>query len=234
MTNPGWTYRWGKIAAAGLIGLAVAAGAASGARAADDDDDDQEAFDTKIIRQLLHGLGLRRDGAGIDYRERSPLVVPPSRDLPPPETGSVAQKTAAWPNDPDVKRAKELKAQRKKPTKTVEDEWFPLRPDELGPRHKTAPAHQIPTTAPPKDPTAPSTWSELNAKSFFSFGGLFGTKQETATFTGEPPRTSLTEPPVGYRTPSPTYSYGVGVDKNAGGGPINPMDHASSNTDVPR
>lgn len=234
MMNPGWTYRWGKIAAAGLIGLAVAATAASGARAADGDDDDDTAFDTKILRNLLHGLGLRRDGAGIDYRERSPLVVPPGRDLPPPETGSVAEKTAAWPNDPDVKRAKELKAQRKQRTKTVEDEWDPLLPDQLGPRHKTAPASQIPTAGPYKDPSAPSSLSELNSKSFFSFGNVFGSKKETATFTGEPPRSSLTEPPVGYRTPSPTHAYGVGIDKDGKPAALNPMDHASSNAGAQR
>ena len=33
----------------------------------------------------MSGLGVDTgDRAGIDYRERSPLVLPPSRDLPPP------------------------------------------------------------------------------------------------------------------------------------------------------
>ena len=79
MTNPGWTYRWNRIAAAGLMGLAIVASAGTGVRAADDDED--EAIDTKIFRGFLSGLGLRRDGGGIDYRERSPLVVPPDREL---------------------------------------------------------------------------------------------------------------------------------------------------------
>ena len=34
-------------------------------------------------------------------------------------------------------------------------------------------------------------------------------KEEQAKFTGEPPRTSLTEPPVGYQTPSPAQPYGL-------------------------
>ena len=72
MTNSGWTYRLGRIAAATLLGVAIAASAGTGVRAADDDED--EAFDTKIFRGLLTGLGLRRDGGGIDYRERSPQV----------------------------------------------------------------------------------------------------------------------------------------------------------------
>lgn len=225
MTNPGWKHRFARTATAGLLGLAVAAGSGTGAYAADDDDD--EAFDTKIFRSILRGFGLRRDGGGIDYRERSPLVVPPGRDLPAPESGSVIDKTAAWPNDPDVKRAKELKAARKR-AKTVEEEMHPELPDQLGPRAKTAPPGQIPTAGPHKDPTAPSTLSELNAKSIFTLGGLIGSKEETATFTGEPPRTSLTEPPPGYRTPSPTHAYGVGKDKG-GSAALNPLDHAGSN-----
>ena len=221
MTNPGWTYRWGRIAAAGLLGFAIVASAGTTVRAADDDED--EAFDTKILRQMLHGLGLRRgEGSGIDYRERSPLVVPPALNLPSPETGSVTEKTAAWPVDPDVKRAKEAKAARKKPRKDIEsEESRPELPSQLGPRAATVPAGQRPTGEAPKDPTVPSTAAELKSKSVFTWGNLIGKKEESAQFTGEPPRASLTEPPVGYRTPSPTQPYGVGPAKPTA---INPMD----------
>lgn len=220
MTSPGWTYRWGRIAAAGLLGIAIAASFGSVTRAADDDED--VAIDTKIIRQFLQGLGLRRDGTGIDYRERSPLVVPPGRDLPAPESGSVTQRTAAWPDDPDVKRAREMRAARKKPRKDIDsEESRPELPSQLGPRAATAPPGQRPTGEPVKDPTAPSTLSELNAKSLFNLKALMGSKEETATFTNEPPRASLTEPPVGYRTPSPAQPYGIGRAKSEA---INPMD----------
>jgi hypothetical protein len=220
MTNPGWKCRWGRIAVAGLLGAAIAAGATTGVRAADDDED--VAIDTKIFRQFMKGLGLRQDGAGIDYRERSPLVVPPALNLPAPEKGSITDKTAAWPVDPDVKREKEMRAARKKPRKTVEEESMPELPGQLGPRHATAPAHQKPTGEPVKDPTAPSPWSELGAKSIFTLGGLIGSKEEYAKFTGEPPRSSLIEPPPGYRTPSPAQPYGVG--KPARAEALNPMD----------
>jgi hypothetical protein len=210
---------WIKAAAAALLAATMTFGGGTAAWAADEEED--EAFDTKIIRQFLHGLGLRRDGAGIDYRERSPLVVPPSRDLPAPETGSVAEKTAAWPNDPDVKRAKELKAARKKPRKDIEsEESRPELPSQLGPRHATTPPWQLPT-GDTKDPTVPSTAAELKSKSIFNLGGLMGSKQESATFTREPPRTSLIEPPPGYRTPSPTQPYGIGPAKIEA---TNPMD----------
>ena len=51
--------------------------------------------------------------------------------------------------------------------------------------------------------------SELGYKGNL-FGTMFGSKpDETAKFTGEPPRTSLTEPPPGYQTPSPDQPYGL-------------------------
>ena len=37
---------------------------------------------------------------------------------------------------------------------------------------------------------------------------------ETATFTGEPPRSSLTEPPPGYQTPSSAAPYAAGDERN--------------------
>ena len=40
---------------------------------------------------------------------------------------------------------------------------------------------------------------------------MFGKDEpESGRFTGEPPRTALTEPPPGYQTPSPDQPYGVG------------------------
>src|SRR5262245_34531356 len=88
------------IAAATLM-IAASSGPAS---AADDEDDDW--FDVKIMRKVLNGIGLRRDGAAIEYRERSPLVVPPSTDLPRPEANAAAN-NPAWPVDPDVKARKD-------------------------------------------------------------------------------------------------------------------------------
>ncbi len=55
------------------------------------------------------------------------------------------------------------------------------------------------------------TPAELEAKNIFT--GLWASKEEYVTFGGEPPRSSLTEPPSGYRTPSPSQPYGVGKQK---------------------
>src|SRR5262249_30982816 len=72
----------GKICAAacGLLGTVLVVAAPSAVRAEDDD----VPFDQKIIKNVLGTIGLS-GGADINYRERSPLVLPPKIDLPPPQ-----------------------------------------------------------------------------------------------------------------------------------------------------
>jgi hypothetical protein len=66
----------------GAVVLAVAPGSA---RAQDDDKDSIWNLDKRIFEGFAKGLGLQKsDSVGLDYRERSPLVVPPTRNLPPP------------------------------------------------------------------------------------------------------------------------------------------------------
>jgi hypothetical protein len=66
--------------------------------------------------------------------------------------------------------------------------------------------------------------AELQSKSFWNLNALWGrNKEEYGTFVREPARTSLTEPPPGYRTPSPAQPYGVGKEKYSPTA-INPMD----------
>src|SRR5579871_4385510 len=96
------------------VGLLMAAGAA---RAGDDDEADDKTFEEKIIEGLMKGIGATNmENSGIDYRERSPLVVPPKLDLPPPAAAAAAAaKTAPnWPKDPDEARRKAAIAARKK------------------------------------------------------------------------------------------------------------------------
>ncbi len=72
--------------AARLSAIALGVGllfASNAARAGDDED--EPTFEEKIITGIMKGLGgVNMDNSGIDYRERSPLVVPPRLDLPPP------------------------------------------------------------------------------------------------------------------------------------------------------
>jgi hypothetical protein len=200
----------------------VFAGANQSALANDED----EAFDTKIIRGFLRSLGLRNGNeAGIEYRERSPLVVPPSRALPSPETTPATAANPAWPLDVDIKRDRERRTARRN-AKTIEEESLPELPSELNRvgRATRTPAGQTPTGGPADDPLRPSTPNELGSKSLFTWGSLWGQpKEEYATFTREPSREALTQPPAGYRTPSPSQPYGVGKEKFDPKA-INPMD----------
>ena len=71
-----------------------------------DDDEDDKTFEEKIIDGIMAGLGgTNMENRGIEYRERSPLVVPPKLDLPPPASAAAEATRANWPKDPDVQRA---------------------------------------------------------------------------------------------------------------------------------
>ena len=64
-------------------------------------------------------------------------------------------------------------------------------------------------------PVAPGTGdqsspSERRYKKASSSASTGSRRKNTATFTGEPPRASLTDPPPGYQTPSPDQPYGIG------------------------
>ena len=199
--------------AAGMLvfGAAAIAGSAP-VRAADD----EPTFDQKIMRGIMDGLGFKRDGeAGINYQERAPLVIPSSRDLAPPEQANAAN-NPAWPKDPDVERRKAAVATEK--NRNVSDErereQNPLRPDQLTPGARGKQRQQAARTDDGYE--APATGfsnqlrpSELGYKGSL-YDAMFGKKKdEEAKFTGEPPRSSLTEPPPGYQTPSPAQPYGL-------------------------
>src|SRR6476659_3080454 len=112
------------------VGLVMAAGPV---KAADDDDDkDDMTFEEKIIDNIMRGVGgTNMENRGIDYRERSPLVVPPKIDLPPPGTAAAEAKVPNWPKDPDEARRKAAIAARKKASKDPQQSARTLLPSEL-------------------------------------------------------------------------------------------------------
>ena len=190
------------------IGLVMASGAA---RAADDDEDDK-TFEEKIIEGIMAGIGgTNMENRGIEYRERSPLVVPPKLALPPPASAPSEVNAPNWPKDPDTQRRKAAAASKKKENKDPREAARILTPAELAAGKTAAPARTD------SDPIQPGTSannpilspSQLGYKGGFS--GLFGgNKAEIAPFKGEPTRESLTQPPSGYQTPSPNFAYGTG------------------------
>ena len=181
--------------------------AGSFAQAADDDDD--ELLDTKIFRGILKGLGLRKDErpASSTASVRR-WCCRPARNLPPPEADAAAKKAAGWPDDPDIKRAKtrkEAERKRKGFEQGVDDK--PLLPSQM--------AKMRPPADGSKAGEAPGKSAEAVGRAQhecrIGLQGLhracsarFGRRRKnTSPFTGEPPRSSLIEPPPGYRTPSP-------------------------------
>jgi hypothetical protein len=192
------------------IGLVMSAGVA---RAQDDEDDgeDDKSFEQKIIGGIMAGIGgTNMENRGIDYRERSPLVVPPRLDLPPPEVATRKPNDANWPKDQDDARRRAAIKARKETNNDPELARRILSPSELNA------ARTKPVARTSNDPVQPgaSTNPMLSPSQLGYTGGLTGlfggnNKEESAPFTGEPVRESLTQPPPGYQTPSSNYAYGT-------------------------
>jgi hypothetical protein len=198
-----------QLAAVALgIGLVMTVGAAR----AQDDDDDGKTFEEKVIEGIMAGIGgTNMENRGIDYRERSPLVVPPRIDLPPPATASGEPKVPNWPKDPDEARRKAAIAARKKSKPDPMEASRILSPSELNVGRTNAPAR---TNDDPVQPGVTNT-NPVLSPSQLGFDGKFssmfgGNKSESAPFKGEPTRDTLTQPPPGYQTPSPNFAYGTG------------------------
>jgi hypothetical protein len=187
------------------IGLVMSANAA---RAEDDEDD--STFEEKIIKGIMTGIGgTNMENTGIEYRERSPLVIPPRSDLPPPAAAAEAP-GPNWPKDPDVQKRKAAIAARKKDNKDPREASRVLTPSELA-AGKTAPVKRSAETNQPGETGANAILSPSQLGYEGGLKGLFGgSKTETAPFKGEPTRDTLTMPPPGYQTPSPNFAYGTG------------------------
>jgi hypothetical protein len=168
--------------------------------------------DQSFISSFMQTLGLSNPDQ-INYSERSPLVVPPTRDLPPPGGVAAAPSNPDWPKDPDFRRRAAAKAKKDQGYygDYVIDSSRPLRPDELN-HLNGVPARRggVASGGGSADPSG--TGYHPKPKSIFSFD-WFHQKDEYATFTGEPARTSLTDPPPGYRTPSPDEPYGTSPER---------------------
>jgi hypothetical protein len=204
--SPRFRRRLVRILFAGLAAVLVASGPALA-----NDDDEDESPEARFMKRFL---GIDERGS-IDYRERPPLVVPPDLNrLPTPETNAVVN-SPAWPKDPEVvERNKRQQAQKKQRRRSSEDDDRALLPSELNAGGFARRGSNTPGPGGPQDAEAdgqrPLRPSELGTKGSL-FGRLFrdNSKPEQATFSGEPTRSSLTEPPPGYRTPSPTHPYGL-------------------------
>jgi hypothetical protein len=197
-----------------LVALGVGLVMTTGAARAQEGDDDK-TFEEKIIDGVMKGIGgTNMDNRGIDYRERSPLVVPPKLDLPPPETTKAEVKDPNWPKDPDEARRKKAIAARKKENKDPMEQSRLLTAEELN-KGRVAAGSGTRGTSDSAVPGGEPGATAILDPSQLGFDGkwsrlLGGNKAEVAPFKGEPTRDSLTQPPAGYQTPSPNFAYGTG------------------------
>jgi hypothetical protein len=220
MVMRNWYPNRQRVAAvAGILAVMLAIAAGAGNAFAQSADDDDVPLDTKLFRKFMKQLGFRNSDVGVEYHERAPLVVPPSRNLPPPQDEAPVARDPAWPKDPDVARRKEATAAEKAKLRrssgdTPTEDARALRPDELKGQPATAAAATGPARPSGEEAGRPLDAAQMGAKKNWleSMWSVVGPqKPETAPFTGEPPRTSMTDPPPGYQVPSPNQPYGVGV-----------------------
>ena len=213
------TSKYHRGCAASAFGLALLT--LTMAPAALAQDDEGETFEQSIIRNLLGG----GSKPSIDYRERSPLVIPPSRDLPSPESAATVEGTPSWPRDPNQRRQAST---RSAPVIDSERENVRhLRPDEM--RRGTAAnrdnrPHVTESENQQGRALRPSEYGETRA--LFNF--FASTPPEAEAFKGEPARTRMTEPPAGYRTPAPTQPYRAPRDTGSWFKPFNLLDRGLS------
>lgn len=174
--------------------------------------------DGDMLRGVLSAFGLVDEAKPqIQYRERAPLVVPPSGiaasgTLPPPKEGAEAT-NPNWPKDPDLQRARAASAEDRSPVGVygIDQRGQPLLPSQLNnvkhkPTSSVANGPPVGANGSVRDELMPS---ELGFTGWFK--GLNGgfVQDKPLTFTGEPTRESLIDPPPGYQTPAPNAPYGT-------------------------
>jgi hypothetical protein len=159
------------------------------------------------IAKVLGAIGLLElPKDPIDYSERSPLVVPPSADLPKPGGDeNVRALNPEWPVDQDLKRQRAAAKEAKKPIDQPNDLFYGGRLMQPG-DWKQAKSKG--------GGEGPELWSDAAKQEMYrispkelNFKGW--NKKEEPVFTKEPSRTSLLQPPAGYQTPSPNAPYGI-------------------------
>jgi hypothetical protein len=184
------TKRIRQVALGGALGLIALVSIAPGVARAQDSD-------RGLFGSVLKSLGIGGENQ-IEYRERPPLVVPPTRDLPPPQT-SATVRDPNWPVDPKSAQPRKKGDQIRDLDKLA----VPQRPAGPGLAGAPNPSADSPET------TAAIPSSQPAASGGF-FGNLFSSSDRPAgPIMGTPARKSLTEPPPDYESPSPSQPYGT-------------------------
>ncbi len=163
------------------------------------------SLEQNLLAQTLTGNGIvPSEKPEIEYRPRSPLVLPSRYDLrTPQDPNQVEQQTAAWPKDPDLmrRRAKEAEAslpvdEYRRRMSIGEAGQRPLTPEELARgRREPAPESNVSNSA---AGAGGRSWGVLLPS---EYQGTKRPEEQAVAAGAEPPRRYLTEPPTGYRKP---------------------------------
>jgi hypothetical protein len=179
-----------QVALAGALVLAAAGVSPNVARA-------EDSGDGTLFGSVLKGLGIGGEN-NIEYHERPPLVVPATRDLPPPQPGGAAR-NPNWPVDP---KSADLQQRKGSQVRDLDRLAVPQRPAApsfaVGTPANPAATGPDTTAAAPPPPTEPSL-----------FRRMFGSTEMPANAViPVPTRKALTEPPLDYESPSTSQPYG--------------------------
>jgi hypothetical protein len=165
-----------------------------------------------LFKNLMEGVIGGRSGDDIEYRQRPPLVVPPSSVLPRPQAPA-STRNAAWPNDPDVAARRAEAEGARVPVSNPNWRNNPLLSQQELRRGRTT-----------RDAGRPEIAEDHNNYNNqiapIRVGrDLAGRHNQAAAdqlvYGEEPARRTLAEPPVGYRRPAGTAPVGPGQ-----GGPV--------------
>jgi hypothetical protein len=181
------------------------------------------------FRELMEDIGLqKRKQEKMDFSERAPLVLPPSLEaLPPPEdTTAIAGVNPQWPTDPDAlaaaQEAEEEKVpqhMRRKYNPHAAQEIYEIRAKDRERTTATSNATPYETIFDRDQKLSPAELKKVRDSR----------ANQPAQAYVEPERKRLTDPPEGYRVPSPAQPYGQPDEKKKkeGGGwfsKVNPFD----------
>jgi hypothetical protein len=158
-----------------------------------------------LMHRLLTGAGIvDPPTTSIQYAPRSPIVVPPSTDLRPPEASPAAAVGGDWPTDPEEVRAAARASGQKDPGEVLREAMH------SGDRLTSAEvqAGRIPggglagTQVANTDSTRRTGGERLTQTELQTL--KVDTPSSGPNIGDAPTRTYLIEPPVEYRTPAAT------------------------------
>jgi hypothetical protein len=183
-----------KLALGGALSLLALAGIAPGAARA-------ESGESGIFGSMLKTLGIGGENS-IEYRERPPLVVPPTRELPPPQAPGAAR-DPNWPADAKT-TAQPKKGNTVRDLDKLPVPQRPVEPSVAGAPYPSGGGSD--TTAAIPQPQQPAPSGGFFSKLFSSSGS---SDKPATPMAAVPARKSLTEPPLDYESPAPGQPTGA-------------------------